>query len=211
MPALRPPFKVMSARAPIVIDTPRLRIESAAVRHAVLHPSFFTRNRELFAPWDPPRPAGLESREYWERQLEQALAAFAEGREARFVVLERAALEPRLIARANFTQIFRGPFQSCVLGYQIDRDFEGKGLMREALAACVDFMFGEFRLHRVQAAYRIENTRSARLLAGLGFESIGVARDYLYVDGAWRDHVLVALNNPRFDAAGLSASAPPSS
>ncbi len=193
----------MSELLSIGFDTARLRIEVAAPRHAPLHPPFFARNRAHFAPWDPPRSPDLETVEYWETQLEQAQAEFAEGRSARFVVLERAAAAPRLIARTNFSQIFRGPFQSCVLGYQIDREFEGRGLMHEALAACITFMFRDFKLHRIQAAFRSENARSERLLARLGFERIGVARDYLFIDGAWRDHVLMALINPDFDAAAL--------
>lgn len=192
----------MSAVAATGFDTARLRIEVAAPRHAPLHPPFFARNRSHFAPWDPPRPADVETDAYWERELERAQAEFHEGRSARFVALARAE-PPRLIARVNFSQIFRGPFQSCVLGYQIDRDFEGRGLMHEALAACIDAMFRDFGLHRIQAAFRPENARSERLLARLGFGRIGIAREYLFIDGAWRDHVLMALTNPDFDPAGL--------
>jgi ribosomal-protein-alanine N-acetyltransferase len=180
------------------------------VCHAPLHPPFFARNREHFAPWEPPRPAGLETVEYWKTQLGQTEEYFAEGREARFVVLDRSAVKPQLIGRVNFTQIFRGPLQSCVLGYQIDRAFEGRGLMHESLAACIEFIFRELRLHRIQAGCRIENTRSERLLARLGFEYIGVARDYIFIDGAWRDHVLMALNNPGFDTEAFAAPGLPS-
>ncbi len=190
----------------IGFETERLRIEAASVRHAPLLPPFFARNRAHFAPWDPPRPAGIETTAYWERQLEQAEAEFDEARAARFVVFERAAVAPVLIGRVNFTQIFRGPFQSCVLGYQIDHAFEGKGLMREALGACIEFVFRNFRLHRIQAGFRPENERSARLLARLGFQCIGIARDYLFIDGAWRDHVLMALTNPDFDDSIMAAA-----
>jgi len=196
----------MAERCSCKIETMRVRIEAAEVRHAVLHPPFFARNRERFARWDPPRPAGLETAAYWEQHLESAQAEFVERRGARFVVFERTAPEPRLIGRVNFTQIFRGPFQSCVLGYQIDRDFEGRGLMREALAAGIEFMFRDFRLHRIQAGFRIENVRSARLLARLGFEEIGIARDYLFIEGAWRDHMLMARTNPDFDESALAAA-----
>lgn len=196
----------MSARAEVGIGTPRLRIEAAAARHARLHPPYFARNREHFAPWDPPRPPDLASIAYWQGQLEEARADFAEGRAAHFVLFERGAADAPLIGRVNFTQIFRGPLQSCVLGYQIDRDFERRGLMHEALIACIDYMFREFGLHRIQAAHRLENDRSARLLARLGFERIGIAREYLFIDGAWRDHVLNALTNPRSDATALRAA-----
>lgn len=44
---------------------------------------------------------------------------------------------------------------------------------------------------------------SARLLERLGFVKEGYAREYLHIDGAWRDHVLTARTNPGFDAAWL--------
>ena len=39
------------------------------------------------------------------------------------------------------------------------------------------------------------NERSARLLRRLGFAVEGYARDYLLLDGQWRDHVMTALIN----------------
>ena len=47
---------------------------------------------------------------------------------------------------------------------------------------------------------------SAALLARLGFVREGLARDYLYIGNAWRDHVLNALTNPRFDASSFARS-----
>jgi ribosomal-protein-alanine N-acetyltransferase len=49
------------------------------------------------------------------------------------------------------------------------------------------------------ANYRPENERSGRLLQRLGFAREGYARDYLFIDGAWRDHVLTSLTTPRPD------------
>ena len=44
--------------------------------------------------------------------------------------------------------------------------------------------------------YRPENARSAAVLERLGFAREGFAKGYLYIDGAWRDHVLTALVRP---------------
>jgi [ribosomal protein S5]-alanine N-acetyltransferase len=38
------------------------------------------------------------------------------------------------------------------------------------------------------------------LLARLGFVVEGVAKEYLFIDGAWRDHVLTALRAPGWPA-----------
>ena len=52
--------------------------------------------------------------------------------------------------------------------------------------------------------YQPNNERSGRLLRSLGFTVEGYARDYLYIDGAWRDHVLTA--KIRDDAVGGESS-----
>jgi ribosomal-protein-alanine N-acetyltransferase len=47
------------------------------------------------------------------------------------------------------------------------------------------------------ANFRPENDRSRRLLQRLGFVEEGFARNYLFIDGAWRDHVLTSLDPSR--------------
>ena len=66
------------------------------------------------------------------------------------------------------------------------------------------FMFAAMRLHRIMANFRPENERSRRLLQRLGFVEEGFARAYLFIDGAWRDHVLTSLTNPSYSDAWIS-------
>lgn len=183
--------------------TGRLYVELSTPAHAAQHASFFARNRDHFARWDPPR-GDVESAGYWSRALAATLRDFEAGRGVPLAVLPREAEANLLVARINFTQIARGAFHSCMLGFAIDRGHEGQGLMHEALAASIDWLFDTLNLHRVQASHRPENERSRRLLARLGFEREGLARDYLFIDGAWRDHVINAKLNPRFDPAALA-------
>jgi ribosomal-protein-alanine N-acetyltransferase len=97
------------------------------------------------------------------------------------------------------SQIARGPFQNAMLGYAVDADCQGQGLMREALQAVIAHAFSPaVHLHRIQANVRPENARSVALLQRLGFEDEGLAREYLFIDGAWRDHRMFALRNRAF-------------
>jgi [ribosomal protein S5]-alanine N-acetyltransferase len=84
------------------------------------------------------------------------------------------------------------------LGYALDAQTQGQGLMHEALQAVIAHAFGSLNLHRLQAAYRPENTRSGAVLARLGFREIGLSQGYLFIDGDWRDHRLTELINPGF-------------
>ncbi|HTT09927.1 MAG TPA: GNAT family N-acetyltransferase [Burkholderiaceae bacterium] len=192
---------------PDVADLPQLatrRLRLPHVRPAMARQfaEFMARNEAHLRPWDPPRPAGVATAAHWRPQLATAVREFRTGASLRWALFDRAGDErAALLGRINFTQIFRGPFQSCVLGYQLDAGAQGKGLMHEALRAALDDLFTTRGLHRVQAAFVPENERSARLLERLGFERIGIARRYLFINGTWRDHVLTALINPRFDEA----------
>jgi len=100
-----------------------------------------------------------------------------------------------VIGTANLTQIFRGPFWAAYLGYGLEEAHRGQGYMTEALREIVRYAFEELRLHRLMANYQPHNEASARVLERLGFVREGKAADYLFIDGAWRDHVLTSLTN----------------
>jgi len=199
----------MSADELPVLRTERLRVAHVRPGYEAETVAFFTRNRAHFARWDPPAPSDFYSVGFWERSVARAIEDFVFDRAVRFDLFDAAQIEGvalarhRVIGRVGFAQIFRGPFQSCILGYQIDAAYEGRGLMHEALTAAIAYMFDVRGLHRIQANHLPENARSAALLARLGFVREGLAKDYLFIVDAWRDHVLNALTNARFDASRL--------
>lgn len=108
-----------------------------------------------------------------------------------------------LICHIQVSNIVRGVLYAAQIGYKIDQNFEGRGLMSEAVQLVIDWLFSELNLHRIIANYQPENLASARLLSRLGFQIEGFAKDYLYLDGEWKDHVLTALINPDFDSSKL--------
>jgi ribosomal-protein-alanine N-acetyltransferase len=67
----------------------------------------------------------------------------------------------------------------------------------------IGYAFGELGLHRLEANVRPENLRSLRSLESLGFGRTGLAPRYLFIDGAWRDHVQFQRINDAFDDATL--------
>lgn len=182
------------------LTTSRLTVEHMAPGHAEALADFFRRNDRHLAPWDPPRPAGIMEAGFWKAECERALADHEDGAVVRWVLRLRTA-PAHVIGRVNYTQIARGPFQSCMLGYAIDHVHQGQGLMREALTATIEHVYSVLKLHRIQANHVPENERSGRLLSRLGFVREGLAKDYLFINGAWRDHVLTARLNPAFDAS----------
>jgi ribosomal-protein-alanine N-acetyltransferase len=178
------------------LETARLLLTLGAPETAARYATFAVENDEHLARWESPRPEGYFSEGYWYRRLERNRDELALGGSLRLGVFRRDDPDGPLLGHVNFSQIIRGGFQSCFLGYSLDRRCVGRGMMSEALAAAIPYVFGTLRLHRVQANYLPTNERSGRLLRRLGFVVEGYARDYMFVGGAWRDHVLTALLNP---------------
>jgi ribosomal-protein-alanine N-acetyltransferase len=177
-----------------------LRASDPALAAAVV--AYLQRNRAAHAPWNPPMPAALFTAEGQAERLEAAARAETEGTQIGWWLLLRDGPGDAVVGHARLSQIARGPFCSAMLGYAIDHAHEGRGLMREALEAVLADAFGpRVGLHRVQANARPDNGRSLALLERLGFEREGLARQYLFIDGAWRDHVLTARLAPGWPAA----------
>lgn len=181
------------------LSTERLALRVPAPEDAAAYAAYLARNREHFAPAMPAREPSFYEPATWEAAF-ASLRADVEAERRVTLLLRDAAGE--IAGDVSLSCVVRGPLQQAFLGYKLDRDRQGEGLMSEAVSAVIDFAFGPWNLHRLSANYRPENTRSGRLLRRLGFVVEGYARDYLHLDGAWRDHVLTALYNPRWKDPG---------
>ena len=74
------------------------------------------------------------------------------------------------------------------IGYWISRRHAGHGITPVAVALVADHLLDTVGLHRVEISVRPENTASLRVVEKLGLDEVGLAREYLHIDGAWRDH-----------------------
>lgn len=177
------------------LATTRLRLWIAGAEDAPGLLRYHESNREHFMRWSPPLPPDLYTLSYWQGRLARNQRECLDDRSARFVLAWRH--DPGgIIGTCSFTDVVRGPFQACTLGYTLDRHEQGKGLMAEALRALIRYVFDTLAMHRIMANYMPTNERSGALLRRLGFTVEGYARDYLFINGAWRDHILTALVNP---------------
>jgi ribosomal-protein-alanine N-acetyltransferase len=96
-----------------------------------------------------------------------------------------------VLGTASFTRIERGPLERASLGFSVDRDQQGRGLVQEAVEALLDYAANVLQLRFMEAGHAPQNLRSASTLRRLGFVPYGYARDYLHVGGRLQDHVLL--------------------
>jgi len=79
------------------------------------------------------------------------------------------------------------------MGYAIAEPYWGRGLIVEAAAALIRFVFTEYAVERLQARVIVGNDASERVLAKLGFVREGVLRSSVFRRGAWHDLIMYSL------------------
>lgn len=177
-----------------VLNTARCKLALLQPDNAHLFFAYRERNLAHVAPWEPaPNPNDGTLEQACHRVAAKSAKGFADGVSVHFIATDRET--GAVVAGCNFTNIVRGIFQACHLGYSVDHAWQGKGLMFEVAQAGIAYMFDIQGLHRVMANHMPANVRSEKLLRRLGFEREGVARAYLKINGQWQDHVLNALVN----------------
>ena len=157
-------------------------------------------SREFLTPWEPIWPEDDLTRAAFRRRLRRQSDEMARDESFSFLIFDAGA--DTLLGGLTLGGIRRGVAQSGTLGYWMGAPHAGKGRMTRAVASAVRFGFSTLRLHRVEAACLPENTASQTLLERNGFQREGLARSYLRINGAWRDHLLYALIEPEATRLG---------
>ncbi|WP_435921554.1 GNAT family N-acetyltransferase [Paenibacillus sp. DYY-L-2] len=156
---------------------------------------FFARNKDFLEPWEAKRNDEYYSAEFQKSILRDEFALIREGSLFKVWIFK----DDTLIGSIALSNIVRGAFQSCHLGYRLDEHEQGKGIMAEALKWVIDYAFQELRLHRIEANIMPRNRRSMRLAEKLGFQHEGLARKYLKINGVWEDHIHMVLLNEELE------------
>ena len=150
---------------------------------------FYTRNREHLAPWEPLRADSFFTLDHHLEARQLGELERLNGRAYSYAVMAGR----HLAGRASLSDVTRGVFQSAYIGYLTDAAMLGRGVATKAVSELLHLAFYDLGLHRVQAAVMPSNAASLRVVEKTGFSRIGVSPRYLYINGAWEDHVLYAI------------------
>lgn len=94
-----------------------------------------------------------------------------------------------LIGKIKISNIVYGVFKNGIVGYSMDKDYQGKGYMQEALNLVLKYAEENLELHRLEASVLTDNERSRAVLLKCGFKEIGLNEKYLFINGGWKDHI----------------------
>jgi ribosomal-protein-alanine N-acetyltransferase len=73
-------------------------------------------------------------------------------------------VDGRFVGQVTVSNIVRGSAQFASIGYWIDQQCAGRGIMPRAVAMAIDHCLTTAGLHRVEVCIRPENTNSLRVV-----------------------------------------------
>ncbi len=145
-------------------------------------------NREWLRPWEATNPHAPMTFDF-RAQIRSLLRQLETSDALPFVILYQG----EIVGQLNVANILHGSVSSCVIGYWIVPEVAGLGITPTAVALAMDYMFNAVGLHRVEIDIRPENGASIRVVQKLGLRYEGVKKNYIHIDGDWRDHYVFAL------------------
>jgi ribosomal-protein-alanine N-acetyltransferase len=83
------------------------------------------------------------------------------------------------------------------IGYELNPDFWGKGIMKEAIAKVIHYGFDIMKLHSLEADLDPGNFQSIMLLEKNGFIKEGHFRESTYFNGKFLDRAVYSLLNKK--------------
>jgi ribosomal-protein-alanine N-acetyltransferase len=183
---------------PPILTTERLILRTASEDDAGALAAYVTEERAFHKAWGPRRPEEWYTEAFWRQRVAEYEERRRNDQGMMLLILDREGGD--VLGRVNFSNVVRGAFHACHLGYELRESAQGRGIMTEAAGAAIGYAFETWNLHRVMANHRPNNDRSERVLRRLGFTREGMAERYLFIDGQWHDHVLNSLINEEWVA-----------
>jgi [ribosomal protein S5]-alanine N-acetyltransferase len=177
-----------------VLMTSRLSLRSLTAAEAPDVLAYLMKNRAFLEPWEIQRDSDYYTLEGQIRLLKDDEAKIQSGQLFK-LWLYTLGENGRLIGYAAMSNIVRGAFQSCHLGYKLDENERNHGYMTEALSAMIEYAFVKLELHRIEANIMPRNRASLKVVEKLGFYHEGLAHKYLKINGVWEDHIHMVLRN----------------
>ena len=181
---------------PAVLEHGRVGVRPPRMRDAAAWSDLRTRDEEWLKRWEgrpPHAPEGSWADKHTPTAYGATLRAWRRearaGRSLPFVI----TFDGDLVGQINVLNVVLGAFRSAAVGYWVGSEFAGRGIMPTALGLVVDHCFTDVGLHRIEVNIRPENKPSRRVVEKLGFREESHYERYLFIDGAWCDHVGYAL------------------
>jgi len=172
-------------------ETEHLNLRILSSDQAALVLSFYERNFADFSQYEPLDEQQGRSLSFHKKLLDVEMQTALRGSSFRFYLFEKE--DPfTVIGTISYRNILHGLYQTCQVGYKMDKEYRRKGYCSEALSFLDHLMMSEVFMHRIEAYVLPDNIASLTMLEKIGYRREGLIRDKIFLNGHWADHYLLS-------------------
>ena len=183
----------------VTLTTEHLILKTPARGDAIKMWKYYKENLEHFRPWSPAYPSAIRFLPFHRDWIKMERRLQSEETHLRFYIYRKDdSKREEIVGDFTLSNIIRGPFQSCFLGYKMAAAHTGKGWCSEAVSEGVRYVFETLNLHRVEANIMPRNAASIGVVNKLNFTLEGESKSYLRINGQWEDHLHFVKINPHW-------------
>ncbi len=168
-----------------------LRVPNTSMAESIL--AYYLTNKVFLEPWEPLRRDGFYTYDTQFTNLSLDAEAVERGEILRYWIYLKDGTGP--IGSVALTNIIKGVFKSCFLGYKLSEGHCGRGYMTEAIEKIVEIAFQDLKLHRIEADIMPQNLKSIKIVEKLGFKKEGLSEEFSKINDKWEDHYRFARIN----------------
>ena len=179
----------------ITYTTNRLILNVLSPSRAGIVLDFYNNNRTFLEPHEPKRAKNFYTTGFQRSNLSCEYIAFIKQTYLRYWIFLENNMD-QVIGSVCFSNILKGAFCSCMIGYKLGEEYCGKGYMQEALTKLIPIVCSGLSIRRIEAMVMPGNQPSINLLNRLHFIKEGYLHSFAQINGVWEDHILYSYINP---------------
>lgn len=174
-------------------ETDRLILKTIEDSDFPILKKYLLKNKAFLTPWEPLRMATFYDDQEILKRLKSEMINNDNGSHLSLYISVKG--NDNIIGNVTLSNIIKGPFQSCNIGYKLDESELNKGYITEAIKKVIEIAFNDLELHRIEANIMPRNISSIKVVEKLGFNYEGLGIEYLRINGVWEDHARYAIRN----------------
>ena len=184
------------------ITTERLELRQPTMKDVGWYHEYFSRPEIVWGGGEPaPKDAAAARREFKEFLID----LYRKRRGFRWIITLKGEGQP--IGTLGFYKWAPSAAYQAEMGYDLAKEYWGRGIMTEAMRAVVDFGFERMMLNRIEVFVMPRNERSIRLMERLGFEREGLLRQRYFDEfGNFADDILFAMLRSDWEELRMAGS-----
>ena len=172
-----------------VLKTKRLILRQPTMKDVEWYYEYFSRPEIVWGGGEPgPKNMSAARKEF----MKYLIDLYRKRRGFRWIITLKE--EGRPIGTLGFYKWVPSASYQAEMGYDLEKEHWGEGIMTEAMKAVVSFGFEKMELNRIEVYVMPRNKRSIRMISNLGFKREGLLRQRFFDEfGNYADDILFSM------------------